>query len=371
MDLLIKNVKAYIEGRFEQAEVFVSGGKICSFSAPETLYEVFDGGGAYLVPGFIDIHTHGGFGTDVNSADVAAFERLANFFVSKGTTSFLASVLTDTRENTLKALNTISDYNKSTHSGANLLGAHLEGPFLSPEKKGAMPENLLKQGDNELLESYLKTGVVKYITVAPEVEGVLELIKKYSASLTFAIGHSQADFDTSTDAINLGAKAATHTFNAMAAIDRTEPNILGAALDSGIFCEIIADGVHVHPANIRMLYRLKGNKKIIAITDSIQAAGLPDGEYKLGCRDVTVKGINAFLKGGRARAGSVLTMDNALKNLMSFLDISAEKALPMLTENPADLFKLNKGYIKIGYDADFTLLNRKFDVIRTIIGNKI
>ena len=369
MELLIKNANAFIEGRFIKSDVFVRDGVISSFQKPDFECAELDLGGAYLVPGFIDIHTHGAVGVDVNSASEEDFVELSRFFASRGTTSFLSSVLTDSEQNTLSVLTRISAFMASDYEGAELLGAHLEGPFLSPEKKGAMPEQYLKSGDTKLLEKYLKSGVVKYITVAPEIEGVVELIEKFKGDLHFALGHSAADYETTKNAIKSGAVASTHTFNAMQGIDRTEPYILGAVLEADIYNELIADGHHVHPANMRMLYKLKGNQ-IIAITDSIEAAGMPDGEYKLGANNVSVANGEAFLSGTKTRAGSVLTMDNALKNLLKYLDIYLEEALPMLTQNPADLLGLKKGYIKIGYDADFTVLDKDLNVINTIIKGK-
>lgn len=369
MDLFIKNVLVFINSEFIKKDICIKNGVIVSFEKPSENMPEFDAGGNYLVPGFIDIHTHGAVGVDVNSASIEGFERMSRFFASRGVTSFLASILTDSEENTLKTLKLINEY--SSQSGAKLLGAHLEGPFLSPEKKGAMPEKYLRKGDNALLKKYLDTGAVKYITVAPEVEGVKEIIEEFGAVLPFALGHSAADYQTTLNIIKSGAVASTHTFNAMQGIDRTEPNILGAVLEADIYNELISDGYHVHPANMRMLYKLKGNKKIIAITDSIEAAGMPDGEYKLGANAVSVKNGEAFLSGTKTRAGSVLCADNALKNLIKYLDIPLEEALPMLTENPADLLKLKKGYIKIGYDADFTLLDKNLNVINTIISGKI
>ena len=373
-NMLLKNALCYIDGAFFKKDIFVINGKIadfkpgcCGFDTPE----VVDCGGAYVLPGFIDIHTHGANGADVNSATKEDFTKIASFFASKGTTAFLASVLTDSEENTLNILSNITHYMISGESGAALLGAHLEGPFLSPAKKGAMPEHYLKPADTRLFDTYFNTGAVKYITVAPEVAGALPLIEYAANKTVVAIGHSAADYNTALQAVNNAAAASTHTFNAMQAVDRTEPNILGACFDTDIYNEIIVDGRHVHPANIRMLYRLKGNKRVIAITDSIEATGLPDGAYHLGANDVTLAGADAFITGTSIRAGSVLTMDNALKNLMRFLDIPLEEAVPMLTENPADLLHLNKGYIRIGYDADFVLMGKDYTVLKTIVGGRV
>lgn len=372
MNIYLKNGSVYIDGKFRRINITVKGGKIIALGEENTDdFKEIDCAGKYVCAGFIDIHSHGANGVDVNSAKCEDFSKIACFFASKGTTSFLASVLTDSEDNTEKILGNIKAYQSAEHDGAELLGAHLEGPFLSAEKKGAMPEKLLRTADSSLLEKYLETDCVKYITVAPEVVGNLELIKNFSHRLRFAIGHSAADYDTALKAVENGAVSSTHTFNGMLGIDRLQPNILGAAMDSDIFNEIISDGVHVHPANIRMLYKLKGNRRVIAITDSIMATGLKDGAYSLGCRSVTVRGADAMITGTDTRAGSVLTMNVAFKNLMNFLGESAENVLPMLSENPADLLGITKGYIKVGYDADFTILNPYFDVVSTIVGGKV
>ena len=373
MQLLLKNALAFIEGAFQKTDIFVVDGKITAFAAPCCCFEnvtVLDCEGKYLLPGFIDIHTHGAVGIDVNAADEADFEKISAFFASKGVTAYLASVLTDSEKNTLRVLDTISGYCLGQKSGAKLLGAHLEGPFLSVERKGAMPEEYLKNADEKLFARYFQSGAVRYITIAPEVSGALQLIKAISSKLPVALGHSEADYETAKAAIALGARASTHTFNAMRGIDRVEPAILGAVLEGDVYNEIICDGFHVHPANIRLLYRLKGKEKMIAVTDSIQATGMPDGVYKLGKNDVSVQAGEAFLNGTATRAGSVLTADAALRNMVEFLGVGLEKVIPMFTQNPAMLLGLNKGFIRIGYDADFVLLNQQLQVERTIVAGK-
>ncbi len=372
-NIYIKNARVYFEGKFENKSVAVKNGRIISLGKAnsENLPEL-DAGGNMLMPGFIDIHTHGAVGEDVNLADENGFGKIAEFFASRGTTAFLASVLTDTRDNTLKILKTINRYISGQHeNGAQLLGAHLEGPFLSKAKKGAMPEELIIDGNYELFESYLKCGNVKYITIAPECGNNLEFIKKISNKICVAVGHSQADYQTALRAVKNGAKVSTHTFNAMVGIDRVEPNLLGAVLDSDIYNEIIADGRHVHPSNIRLLYKAKGNRRMIAVTDSIQATGFGDGSYTLGEYAVTVKGADAYLTGTSVRAGSVLTVDKAFKNLMEFLHLAPCAIVPMFSENPALLFNLNKGFIKEGYDADFVIADDNIHIKYTIVNGKI
>lgn len=362
-----------MDGAFVKKDVLVLNGKIVGFEKGCCVFDdvkEYDCDGCYLVPGFIDIHTHGACGVDVNRAKAPDFEKLAAFYASKGTTSFFASVLSDSVDNTLRILDEIARFTMIQNSGAQLLGAHLEGPFLSKEKKGAMPEKYLKAADIELFEQYASSAVAKYITIAPEIEGALDLIPPASKKMVVGIGHSAADYDTTVKAIEGGTKIATHTFNGMRGLDRVEPAILGAVLEEDIYTEVIADGRHVHPANVHLLYRLKGNKRIIAITDSIEAAGLADGQYHLGDNSVTLQGEDAFISGTDTRAGSVLSMDKALHNMMRFLNIPLETALPMFTENPADVFKLNKGYMRIGYDADLLVLDKNYTLLHTFVGGK-
>ena len=221
--------------------------------------------------------------------------------------------------------------------GAAVLGIHLEGPFLSPQYKGAMPESLLRKGDAGWVRRCQQQagGRIRYITVAPEVEGVPELIRALHDEIPIAIGHSGADYATARQAIADGARACTHTFNGMRLFHQHEPAIMGAVLASpDVYCEAICDGRHLHPGTVEMLLRCKGLDRVVAITDSIQAAGLPDGNYKLGVNDVVVKDGDAQLANGGGRAGSTLTMDRALRNLTKFTSFTLEQLIPLLTEKP-------------------------------------
>ena len=212
--------------------------------------------------------------------------------------------------------------------GANLLGIHLEGPFLSSEYKGAMPEYLLQKANLPLLKEYQQRaeGAIRYITVSPEVEGIPDMIPEIrKLGITVAIGHSGADYETSWDAIRKGAQSCTHTFNAMKLLHQHFPAIMGAALESDIYCEAICDGRHLHPGTVRLLLKVKGLDRVVAITDSIMAAGLPDGKYKLGVNDVVVEDGDAKLAENGVRAGSTLTQNVALKNLLKFTGKSLEE----------------------------------------------
>ena len=371
---LFQNGLVYLDGRFRSVSLLARAGKVAAVDAPPPPdCQVVDLEGKMLVPGFLDIHTHGGGGVDVNAADGSGFAAISRFFASQGTTGWLCSILTDSEERTLRAIAQARAAMSAPVQGARLLGIHLEGPFLSPDYKGAMPEHLLRAGDAALFRRYQDAagGSVRYLTVAPEAPGVVDMIGEISGEVTVAIGHSGADYETAIRAIDAGARACTHTFNAMALFHQHRPAIMGAVLERPVFCEAICDGRHLHPGTVRMLLACKGWDKVVAITDSIQAAGLPDGPYKLGVNDVVVRDGDAVLADTGVRAGSTLTTAQALKNLGRFTGESVERVLPLLTANPAKLIGLEgKGVIAPGMDADLVALDGTLNVRATYVAGQ-
>ena len=374
---VITGALVYTGGRFVPREVYVEKGCVAQLAkkvnAPAGCPRL-DLGGKRLAPGFIDIHTHGAAGVDVNAATAAQLNgAIGRFFASQGTTGWLCSVLTDTPEQTLWCLGQAKAAMKEAGGWAQLLGVHLEGPFLASQYKGAMPEHLLQKGSAELFARYEAAGegAIRYMTVSPEVEGVPAMVRDIAARVKVAIGHSGAEYDTAMECIENGAVSATHTFNAMGLFHQHQPAIMGAVLESDVYCEAICDGRHLHPASVRLLLKCKGWDRVVAVTDSIMAAGLPDGNYKLGVNDVVVEGGDAKLASDGTRAGSTLTTGQALKNLVKFTGEGPEKVLPLLTENPADLLGLpRKGRIAPGCDADFVVLGGDLTVLRTIVGGR-
>lgn len=377
-DIYIINGEVFIDHSFQQKTIKISNGFLqlldegakCSDDG-----EYYDAAGKKILPGFIDIHTHGAVGVDVNAATAEDLERICRFAATKGTTSWICSVLTDTREQTQWCIDQFNAHEEMEHRGANLLGIHLEGPFLSTEYKGAMPEHLLQTRNLTLLKEYQERakGKIRYITISPEIEGIIEDIPAMrELGLTVAIGHSGADYETSWEAINKGAASCTHTFNAMKLLHQHFPAIMGAALESDIYCEAICDGRHLHPGTVRLLLKTKGLDRVVAITDSIMAAGLPDGNYKLGVNDVVVVDGDAKLADTGVRAGSTLTQDVALKNLLSFTGRRLEEIIPLLTENPAKLMKIEnrKGFIGNGMDADLVILDEHHNIADVFVGGK-
>lgn len=378
MESYIVNGQVYVDRTFQNKTVCMKNGKIELLEADAAIpadAQKVDASGKRVVPGFIDVHMHGAVGVDVNAATAEDLEKICRFVAGNGTTSFLCSVLTDTKEQTNWCIDEFKKHRSLGHKGANLLGIHLEGPFLSSEYKGAMPEYLLQKPNMPLLREYQERaeGNIRYITISPEVEGIARDIPAMrELGIVVAIGHSGADYDTSWEAINNGAACCTHTFNAMKLLHQHFPAIMGAALESDIYCEAICDGRHLHPGVVRLLLKVKGNDKVVAITDSIMAAGLPDGNYKLGVNDVVVKDGDAKLAENGVRAGSTLTQDVALKNLLAFTGKPIEEILPLLTENPAKLLNIfdEKGSIADGKDADLVLLTADDDIAEVFVGGK-
>ena len=358
----------------QQADLLVDNGRITAvgegLTAPGA--QEVDATGLLVMPGFIDIHTHGAVGVDMNGADKEGLAKVSAFFASQGVTGFLPTLLTDSHEALLQYVHTIGMAAPEITDGAAVLGIHLEGPYLCAEYKGAMPEHLLQTPDFSKFMQYQKAsgGRIRRMTVSPEVEGVAHFIPKAVAEgVSVSIGHSGADYDTAWAAIRSGAACATHTFNAMKLLHQHFPAISGAVLESDIYAEAICDGIHLHPGTVRILLKAKGLDRVIAITDSIMAAGLGDGRFKLGVNDVIVKDGDATLADGGSRAGSTLTMSRAFANLRRFTGLPAFELAKLLSANPADLLGMGdrKGRILPGYDADLTLVTDEGAVAATFV----
>jgi N-acetylglucosamine-6-phosphate deacetylase len=378
MEQYIVNGKVFLDGSFQEKTVGIEDGRIHILPKEEMPKEgakVYDAEGKRVVPGFLDIHTHGAVGVDVNAATAEELGKIGHFMATQGTTSWLCSVLTDTKEQTLWCIDEFKKHKAMENAGADLLGIHLEGPFLAKEFKGAMPEHLLRDADVELLKEYQEAaeGNIRYLTVSPEIDGIVDAIPAMKdLGIVVAIGHSGADYDTSMKAIENGAASCTHIFNAMKLLHQHFPAIMGAAMESDIYCEAICDGRHLHPGVVRLLLKTKGIDRVVAITDSIMAAGLPDGNYKLGVNDVVVVDGDAKLASNGVRAGSTLTTGQALKNILKFTGRPIEEVLMLLTENPAKLIGVfdEKGSIADGKDADLVVLDEENNVYDTFVGGK-
>ena len=378
--LLIRNGNVLVNDKLIQSDILIEDEKIVNISkgiSDSSDTEVIDAKGNLVLPGFIDIHTHGGAGVDMNDAGVDDIHKVCDFFASQGTTSFLPTLLTDAKERLCLCIENIVKAKKTLVSGSNIVGIHLEGPYLCKDYKGAMPEHLLQTPSLSDFNCYqeIAEGNIKLMTVSPEVEGVPEFIKEVSKTgVVISLGHSGADYETTMRCIECGAKSATHTFNAMKLMHQHFPSISGAVLESDIYCEAICDGVHLHPAMVRILLKAKGVERVIGVTDSIMAAGLGDGEYKLGVNDIVVINGDAKLADLSARAGSTLTTGNMFKNLVKFTGRPIGEISKVMSSNPAELLGLSeeKGTIEVGKDADLVMLNDNYDIVNTfVMGRKV
>ena len=313
---------------------------------------------------------------DVNHIEsMEDVERLSSFYASHGVTSVQLSLVTDTEESMVKCLKVLGEAREKKLKGAQLVGIHLEGPFLSDEYKGSMPSELIVDPDPELFNRYFTAsrGHISYITTAPERKGAMPFISSLKRKgVVVSMGHSSAEYETALEAIENGVTSATHLFNAMKLFHMHRPAISGASLESDqVYTEIISDGFHLHPGTVRLVLKTKGLEKVVAITDSIMAAGLPDGEYKLGVNDVVVKDGDAKLRNG-VRAGSTLTLDKALRNLIKFTGLGPETLWRILSLNQANMMGLSdRGALEVGKRADMVVLSEDNEVMKTIVGGEI
>lgn len=340
--------------------------------APQPGDRRIDARGACALPGFIDLHLHGSMGFDVMDASPASLECLCDFLVRGGVTGFLGTTMTDSAARIEAALMAMSSFNE--RQGTPFLGAHIEGPYLNAAFRGSQPENHLREPKRDEYMPWLESGFVKLITLAPEIAGGERLMRDALAhGATVSIGHSGADYDAARRYFSAGASQVTHTFNGMPGIHHRQPGMFVAALENpNVTFQIIPDGIHVHPAVVRMLLRLVGAERVAVITDAMVAAGLGDGDYALGDVAVNVRNGQARTPAG-GLAGSTLTMDGALRNMMRFCDLSLAEALPMLTRVPARSIGLypRKGSLSIGADADVVLWDAQQGTQATFIGGEL
>ena len=345
------------------------GKKIISITKELPIWaKVIDAEGLYLSAGFIDIHIHGSAGFDVMDATSKALEEISKSILQTGTTSFLATTMTMSQDNINNALLNVQNFNQKI--GAKLLGVHLEGPFINPIKHGAQNPEYIQTPNMELISPFMD--VIKMITLAPEVAGAkafMEEIKKEYPSVLLSIGHSDASYEESQVSFTQGISHATHIFNAMNPLHHREPGIVGAVLASDeVSCDVIADLVHVHPSFFKLLYRLKP-QQLVLITDAMRAGCLQCGTSEIGGQKVLVKDGEARLEDGTL-AGSVLKLNDALRNFYEQVDISLPELLSMVTSTPAKKLALKRGSLKEGYVADLVLFTKDFEIVKVFTEGK-
>jgi len=331
--------------------------------------EIIDAKGAYVSAGFIDLHIHGAGGADVMDASPEALETISSTLSQTGTTSFLATTMTMSTRCIDNALQNIQN-NADTVSGAEILGIHLEGPFINPSKHGAQDAQYVQKGNMSLIEPYIN--MIKMITLAPEVEGNEDFVKALTRDhpeVILSLGHSDASYEQSKESFGWGISHVTHLFNAMTPYHHRSPGVVGATFDSEVTCDIIPDLVHTHPSVLDLTYRMK-EERLIVITDAMRAGCMKSGIYDLGGQEVTVSEGKATLSDGTL-AGSVLKMNEALRNMTTHTSMTLIDAVNAVTRIPAGKLGVKKGVLKVGYDADIVIFDEDFSIISTIVSGEV
>ena len=360
--ILYKNGLVLLGKKLVNTSIVANRGKIVEIApdiVADSQTEVVDCTGKFILPAFVDLHVHGGGGYDFNTANLEQMGKIVEFHANHGVGTLFPTLVADSDENLSRQLQLIAELAKEY---PEVKGINLEGPFLSKQKCGAIAPQFLQNPSMEKFLHYQQCakGMIKIVTVAPELPNAISLTEELSANgVIVSLGHSNAPASVVEKALEAGAKCFTHWGNAMSQMDRLDVGVMGSALvDDGCFVEVICDGHHVSKQAVQLLVKAKGSNKVVGISDSIMATGLADGNYKLAGQDVVVQGGQAFLTDGKTRAGSTLTLDVALANLVTFCKLPLAEAIAMLTTTPAKLVGLSHriGTIEIGKDADFTIM---------------
>jgi len=340
-----------------------------SRNRPPAQCEVIDAEGCYVSAGFVDMHIHGSGGADVMDATPEALERISAAVLKNGTTSFVATTMTMSQASILDAIENVIAYAPQV-SGAKIRGLHLEGPFLNPAKSGAQDSHYIQAPNFDWITPYLDH--IRVITIAPEMPGAEQFIRHITErypSIILSIGHSDMDYDATLESFDWGISHATHLFNAMPPWHHRAPGIIGALFDSPVTADIIADLVHVHPSLLRSAQKLKKDK-LILITDAMRAGCMKSGTYDLGGQQVTVSEGEATLENG-VLAGSVLKLNEAVKNYYTLTEASLAEALFSVTTLPAQRLGLPCGVLKEGLDADIVIFDDEIEIKSVYIDGHI
>lgn len=366
----ISGAKIFTHGRF------IDGGiefdRVVTALGPEVSGGI-DAKGSYIIPGLIDIHTHAAVGEDASDGSADGLIKMARYYAHGGVTSWCPTTMTLKEPELTRAMHAIRDHSRPD-GGAKIAGVNLEGPFLSLKKCGAQNPDNLHAPDSELFKRLFDAsgGKVKIVTVAPEEPGATEFIKEVSKLCTVSVGHTCASYDIAIKAYEAGAAHTTHLFNAMPSLLHREPGVVAAALDSGATVELITDGLHIHPAVVRLTHKLFG-ARLALISDSLRCAGMPDGDYELGGQPITMKNGRATLTGTDTLAGSSIHLMDGLRRAVEF-GVPLEDAVLAATQTPANIIGLGDriGALDPGYAADLVVLNGDLNVKEVYVdGEKV
>ena len=376
-------MKCIVNGRFVMKDEVVSGIAIVfdekiKAIVPENEinreeYEIIDAKGNLVAPGLVDIHIHGYLGEDASDGSVEGLKKMAAGIAKNGVTSWCPTTMTIAKEDIEKAFDTARKVKSETACyGAKILGVHSEGPFINPSKKGAQPEEHILPPDGAFIVKH--ADIVKLFTVAPEMDGAKECIQTVyeDGRVLASMGHTGATFEEANAGIEAGVRHATHLFNAMTALQHRNPGVVGAALsDERVSCELIADTFHVNPGLYKLVAKAKGDK-LCLITDCMRAGGMEDGDYTLGGQHVIKTGIQCLLEDGTI-AGSVLKLNEAVRNLRDYTELSLSEVFACASLNPAKVIGEGDsiGSLEVGKCADIIICDDNIDVITTIINGEI
>ena len=372
--MIIRNADIYTEDhRFLKGTVAVENGRfVGNAEADGTDSRSVDAEGLYMIPGLIDIHFHGCRGADMCDGTEQALDVITAYEASVGVTSICPATMTIPKNELLAVMKNAGEY--KYHGGSHLVGINMEGPFISPSKKGAQAAENIMHCDYEYFSRLQKAanGLIKLVDIAPEEPGAMEFIDRANGEVVISLAHTASDYDTARKAIEHGASHATHLYNAMPPMNHRNPGVIGAVRDSEkCHVELICDGVHIHPSVIRATFAMFGAERMILISDSMRATGLEDGEYTLGGQPVTVRGNLATLHDGTI-AGSATNLMDCMRFVVKEAGIPLETAVMCATENPAKEIGIfhETGSIAAGKKADFVLLDKELNVIGVYIDGK-
>ncbi len=381
-DILFKNGAVVLADTvLFKSDVLVKDGKIAEVG-PDLRFprgaELIDATGRHIAPGFIDLHIHGAAGQMFELANPDGYAQIASTLARFGTTGFVATLAVMPHETTLSAIETAKEFSARRVAGAKMIGVHMEGPYLSPEMAGAQIVSAMRKPSVSELDQYVKAsgGLIRIMTLAPELDGALEVISSLrERGIVASAGHSNATFGQIRKAVDAGLTHVSHTFNAMRGLHHREPGVVGAALAMDLLTtELICDGHHVAPAAVSVVMRCKPRDKVVLITDAVAALGLPEGDHDFLGMPVTVKDGAVRLKHSDNLAGSVLTLNVAVKNVFEwFGNIPLREVFMMASLNPARVIGIQetKGEISVGKDADIILMDEHFEVTLTMVEGQI